>query len=152
MESIYCVWCLESLTMETIQSMLLQFAAENLVRIKSPMNNHNDVVDISQKNPAVTVALLGVHVGLHVCPYSQIEREIVSGNMATLLAIDSERFAMLVDYISEPVLADASPLMLSLNSFALWRSVLVSLRSLIGSGLVSAGEVGELVARLHYCS
>jgi hypothetical protein len=133
---------------KTIQSQILLFAAEKLVRFKSPFENYHHLIEANKLKPTVTVALLGVRLGLHVCPFSQLAREIVSGNLATVLAVDSERFAILVDYISEPVLADASSLLLTLNSFNLWRESLSSLRALIGSGLVSAGEVGELVARI----
>jgi tripartite-type tricarboxylate transporter receptor subunit TctC len=45
------------------------------------------------KEEAVVVALLGVRVALHVSPYSQLARHIVSGNLATVLAVDHERAA-----------------------------------------------------------
>jgi hypothetical protein len=136
-------------SLNSTQSSLLLFATRKLTGFWNPdlLSSQLLLMELNHRNAVVT-ALLGVRAGLFVSPFSHLARDIVARNMATVIAVDADRSAVLVEYISEPVLADAATFLLASNDCELWAKCLEVVGKMFSSGLISTGEIGEFVARV----
>jgi len=122
---------------------ILSFAKQKLSMLKEYKNwMHSD------REGLTAIACLASTVGLLVHPSTALARQLISSRMATLIAVNPSRSALLIDYISEPVLSEAALGLLWENSLQGWSRALEHLVEATRFGSIDEGGTDELMARI----
>jgi len=122
---------------------ILCFAKQKL----SMMKDYDNWMS-SDPEGLTAIACLACTVGLLVHPSSALAHQLISSRMATLIAVNPSRSALLIDYIPEPVLTEAALGLLWGKSFRGWSSALEHLVETTRVGNIDEGGTGKLVARI----
>ena len=96
--------------------------------------------------PITLLPLVGCRVALNISPCSHLAQELVAEHMAMCTHVSEDRKTLMVRYVSEPVLAEASAW--STKTDAIRAEVVKALFTSINVGEVNVGYLGELVAQL----
>jgi hypothetical protein len=95
-----------------------------------------------------SVALIGSIAAINVTPSSELAHQLVSRRMGTVLAVHKSRGSMIVEYVSEPILAECSLTILT-NSMRNWGLALEKFIKFVSFGMTNVGEAGELSLRIY---
>ncbi|CAJ0637020.1 7278_t:CDS:2, partial [Entrophospora sp. SA101] len=96
--------------------------------------------------PTADLAVLSSRLSLSISPQSKIASELVAGHMALCSYVSPDRQRLYIGYSSEPILAEASAILMS--DIKNYSHLLKTLCNSVEDGIVDAGFRGELVAKL----
>ncbi|CAJ1968293.1 unnamed protein product [Cylindrotheca closterium] len=124
---------------------LLQFARFKLLRSEKLLAK----LDGDHKK-AAAIACLACRAALRIHPGRRFASELVGGHMAVCSHVYNDREAILINYPSEPILAEGSrsALLGPEADFSGWKTSLEQLQLAIQEADVDTGKIGELIHRI----
>ena len=122
---------------------LINLAHLKLLGVPKDFNDDDKLSDAAQ------IACMAVLTGLNISPISSSATELVGSHMATCLAVNVEKEAVVVGYPVEPVLAQASKhFVLLQHGKGKLGDVLQPLLECLRYGVIDRGQSGELIAKI----
>ena len=99
----------------------------------------------SDRNRLALLAILAPRLDVTAGPTSHEASELVASHLAVLMSTDENRHVLRTTYLSEPILAEASANLTSVNG---WGQPLRALSDYVKCGIVDGGFRGELLTKI----